>query len=132
MAAAAVESEFAIVDVVGTVAVTATPSESCLDTQRLPMAVVAGDVDVSTVKDEVRLQVMVELPLLPVDRVVARGTVRVESATMRIVLAMTLDAGSWCIGKDLRVVAFIAFDVRVRPEQREAGEAVIEEHIIGP
>lgn len=132
MAAAAVESKFAIMDVVGTVAVSAAPSKLRLDTQRLPMAGFAGEFDVSTVKDEVRLQVMVELPLLPVDRVVAPGTVLVESAAMWIVLAMTLDAGSWRIPENLRFVTVVAARVAVHTEERKARQTVIEEDVVGP
>lgn len=71
MAASAVGSEFAVVNVITAMAASAFRTEACLNTQWLPMTGFAGNVDVRAFQGEFGLCVVIELPLKPVDRVVA-------------------------------------------------------------
>ena len=54
------------------------------------MAVIAADTDVCAVQRESCLHIVIELPLEPVNRVVARSAVVLEATLMRIVLTVTI------------------------------------------
>lgn len=62
MAASAVGAEFAIMNIVGTMAVTTTAFDGPDFIQRHAVTVVTANVDVGTVKGEVGLQIMIEGP----------------------------------------------------------------------
>ena len=71
MAAAAIEPEFAVMNVVGAMTIGTAATDSRLLRHRAPMAAFAGNVPMCTGKDEIGLCIVVELPLRPVDRVMA-------------------------------------------------------------
>ena len=82
MATAAVQAEFAIVIVIGTM--TATAAISCFlhRCQRTAMTVIAGNVDVRAVNSEFGLGVVIEQPQIPGNRVVTGLTVLRELAVV--------------------------------------------------
>lgn len=52
------------------------------------MTAVALHFEMRTLQDKIRLPVVVELPLQPIDRVMAQGTVLRETVRVRIAFAM--------------------------------------------
>jgi len=104
MAAATVGSELAIVDVVGTMTVGAVLAQTRLRSERLAMAAFARDVRVRAVERETRLRVVVELPLLPVDRVMAKEAVLAKPPLVRVIVAVATDAVIRGILEYMRVV----------------------------
>ena len=132
MATAAVGSELTVVDVIGTMTVCAVPAQARLCSERLPMAAFARDVRVSTVEREAGLLVVIEPPLLPIDRVVAECTILAEAPFVRVVLTMATDAVFGGVTKYVRFVTLAAIRLRMFAQQREAGEIVVEEDIILP
>jgi len=101
MTAAAIETEFAVVDVIGAMTVGATAAESRLPGHRAPMAALTGDVPMCAFENEARLRIVIELPLRPVDRVVAQRAVLDEATCVRIDLAVAIDTAFGCVTKDL-------------------------------
>ena len=91
MASAAVETEFAVVHVVGTMTVGASAPQPRLCNQGPPVTAVAWNSKVRALQNEIRLPVVVELPLQPVHGVVAQGTILREAVCMRVAVAMALD-----------------------------------------
>ena len=91
------------------------------------MAAVASDVDVGPVQFEARLNIVIEQPQIPGDRVMAGTAVAVEYSVVRIVFAVTADALGIRIGESLRLVTVQALNVVVLTEQRETGQVVVEE-----
>lgn len=71
MAAATVESEFTVVNIIGAVAVATSLTDARLHFERLPVASLAGNVRVCAIQREICLPVVIETPLQPVNRVVA-------------------------------------------------------------
>jgi hypothetical protein len=68
MAPTAIEAKFAVVNIIGTMAIIAAAAQSHLDVKRLPVAGVAIRVAVRTVQGERRLLVVIEAPPGPIDR----------------------------------------------------------------
>lgn len=132
MAASAVEPELAVMNIVGTMTIAAALAKACLCCERLPVAGFASHLGMSAIENEVGLQVVVELPLLPIDRIVATVAALIEPALVGIIVAMAITAGHWRIGEDFRFVAIVAACLLVCAEQRKACQAMIEEHVIGP
>ena len=91
MTSAAVESEFAIMNIVRLMAVCASASQPRLRNQGPPVTAVAWNLEMSTLQGKVRLPVVVELPLQPVHGVVAQGTILREAIRVRVAVAMALD-----------------------------------------
>ena len=91
MAAAAVEAELAVVNIIGTMAVPAALTKRRLHGERLPVATLTRDVDVGAIEHKPRVPVMIELPLLPVHRVVALRALVSEATAMRVIVAVALD-----------------------------------------
>ena len=71
MTTAAVEAELAVVNVIGAMTIRTAAAEPRLLGHRAPVAAFAGNVPMRTVENEAGLRVVIELPLRPVDRVVA-------------------------------------------------------------
>ena len=80
MAAAAVRSEFSVVYIIGSVAIGAAIAGFLHRCQRGTVAVVTGNVDVSSIEFEACLSIVIEKPQVPGDRVVAGLTVVFEHA----------------------------------------------------
>lgn len=79
MTAATVETELTVMDVIGAMTVGATAAESRLQGHRAPMAALTGDVAMCAIENEAGLGIVIELPLRPVDRVVAQRAIVVEA-----------------------------------------------------
>ena len=132
MATPAVEAEFAVMDIIGAMAIAAAPAEFCMRGERLPVAIVAGHRGVRSEQWKVGLPVVVETPLLPVHRVVTCGAVVFETALVRVVVTVAVDAGGRSVVEDLRLMTVLALRFRMFSQQREPGQAVIEENLLLP
>ena len=88
MAAAAVEAEFTVMNVVRLMTVGTSASQPRLRGERPPVTGVALNFEMSTLQGKVRPPVVVELPLQPVHRVVAQGAVLREAVRVRIAIAV--------------------------------------------
>lgn len=132
MAAATVESELAIVNIIRPVAVAAAIAESQLHLERLAVAALARDSRVRAVQGEAGLLVVVEPPLSPVDRVVAAGAVLAEATVVWIFVAVAAGAIVGCVAEHVRVMALRALELGVRTEQRKLRQAMVEENIVRP
>ena len=132
MASAAVEAEFTIVDVVGTMAVGAAASEPHLSRDRAAVAGLARHVAMRARQLEVGLRVMVELPLQPVHRVVAQSAGIREAAGVRIDFGMTFAAFGRCFFEYVCLVTGVAIGLRVFAEPRESRQIMVEEHVLCP
>ena len=132
MTAATVGSELAIVNVVGTMTVGAVLAQARLRSERFAMTAFARDVRVRTVEREARLRVVVEQPLLPVDRVMAKEAVLAKPPVVRVVVPVAADAVVRGILEYVRVVTLATFRLCVLAQQRKVREIVIEEHIVLP
>lgn len=132
MAAATIGPELAIVLVVIAMTVDASASEPDLVLERPAMAGVAGDVGMSTGQGEFGLAVVVENPLSPVDRVVAKPAGFVEAPVVTVVPSMTADAFGCCVGKNVRVVTAGTLRVPMPAKQGEGRQPVIEKDLVVP
>lgn len=92
MTAATVGPKLAVMDIVGTMTVGAVLAQTRLRSERPAMTAFARDVRVRTVERETRLRVVVEQPLLPVDRVVAKEAFLAKPPLMRVIVAVATDA----------------------------------------
>ena len=86
MATTTVGTEFAIMHVVGTVAVSATAVDAFHFVERYSVTVIASDVDVSPFKRKLRLRVVIERPNGPGNRIVAGIAAIQEIALMRVII----------------------------------------------
>ena len=132
MASATVGSELPIVDIVGTMTIGAVPAEARLRGKRLSVAAVARDRRVCAVKGEAGLRVVVEKPLLPVDRVVAQRAVLTETPLVRVVVAVATDAILRCVLEHVRLVTLATLGFPVFAEQGETSEIVVEKDVVFP
>jgi len=132
MATATVGSELPIVDIVGTMTIGAVPAEARLRRKRLPVAALARDLRVCAVEREAGLRVVIEQPLLPVDRVMAQRAVLAKTPLVGVVLAVAADAVFRSVAEHVRFVTLAALGFRVFAEQREAGEIMVEEDVVLP
>ena len=88
MAPTAIEAEFTVVNIVGTVTIVAAATQLHLDVEWLPMAGFAVDVAMCAVEPEICLRIVIESPTGPVDRRVADGAITRESVSVGIVRLM--------------------------------------------
>ena len=132
MATPAIRAELSVVNIIGAMTVAAAAAKTRHRGKRLPVAVIATNSCVRAVQREIGLHIVIELPLQPVNRVVARGAVVLEATVVRIVLAMTIHTIPRRILEYVRLVTRIAFLAAVLAEQREACQVVIEEHVFRP
>lgn len=109
MATPAIRAELSVMNIICAMTVAAAAAEARHRGKRLAMAAIAADTGVRAVQQELRLQIVIELPLQPVNRVVARGAVVLEATAVRIVFAVTIHTISWCILEYVRLVTRIAF-----------------------
>ena len=82
MATAAVQAEFAIVNVIGAMAVTAAVPRFLHRYQRTAMTVIAGNIDMRAVNGEAGLSVVIKQPQVPGHWVVTGLTVFFELAVV--------------------------------------------------
>ena len=81
--------------------------------KRTTVAVVAGYVDVGAMQLEVCLNIVIEQPQVPRDRVVTRLAVVFERAIVCVVFKMAADTLTIGVGEYLTLVASIAFTIAV-------------------
>jgi hypothetical protein len=132
MTPATVGSELAVMDVIGTMTVGAVLAQARLHSERLSVTALARDIRVRTVKREARLLVVIEQPLLPFDRVVAKRAIFTEAPLVRVVFPVAADTGIRGITEYVRVVTLATFRLCVPAQQRKTCEIVIEEDIVLP
>ncbi len=96
------------------------------------MADNASEARVCPGKRKLRLRVMIELPSLPVSRVVATVAPVAEPATVCIVVNMTCDTGVPGVVKRRGRMTLIAGHVRVRTEQWKTCNVMIEPQLCSP
>ncbi len=128
----AIRSKFAVMDVVQLMTVRAVTTQLRMGSQWSAMAGLAGNLRMRPVQDKARLQVVVEEPLLPVNRVVACRAVRAESAVVRVVCCMAVHALLRCVAEHMRIMAVAAVNVRVLAQERETRQVVVEEYVVLP
>jgi len=116
MAAPAIRAELSVVNIIGAMTVAAAAAETRHRGQRLAMTAFAADTGVRAVQWESRLQIVIELPLQPVNRIVARGAVVLEATVVRIVLAVAIHTIFRRILEYVRLVTRIAFLAAVLAE----------------
>lgn len=109
MAATTIGAELAVMHVVSAMTVAAVVVDGLDFRKRAPVTLGTGDVGVTAHQREIRLNVVVEIPRLPADRVMARVTALVEIAIVVVVLEMARDAGAVGIGERLVFMALAAF-----------------------
>ena len=117
MATATVESEFAVVNVVGPVTISAAVVDGHNVFERAAMTICAGDVRMRAGKREFGLNIVIEHPRVPRHGVVASVTPFVEVLAMCVVLAMARDTVPVRIRERLVGMARIAIVVAMFSEQ---------------
>ncbi len=132
MTPATVEAEFTVVDIVRPVTVGAPAPQPGLRRQGTAVTAGAGDFAMSALQGKVRLPVVVELPLQPVDRVVAQGAVLRQAILVGIGLAMAFHALGRRVAEHMRVMARVALLVRMRAKQWKSRQAMVEEDPVRP
>jgi hypothetical protein len=130
--ATAVESELAIVNVVGSVAASAVPTVALHFVQGGSLTICTVDFVMRTGERKLGLHIVVKQPTIPGDRVVARVTCTRKIAAMRIVISMAAVTRSVSFAECLRFMAFVAFVVGVLAQQRERCQIMIEEDRVLP
>lgn len=92
MAAATVGAEFTVVYIAGAMTIAAGIANTLHRSQRTPVTVVAGNINMGAIQTEARLRVVIEQPQVPCDRVVAGATFIIEAALVSIIFCVTVDA----------------------------------------
>jgi len=132
MATPAIRAELSVVNIIGAMTVAAAAAKTRHRGKRLAMAALAADAGVRAVQWEACLQIVIELPLQPVNRIVARGAVVLEATVVRILLAVAIHTIFGCILEYVRLVTRIAFLAAMLAEQWEACQIVIKKHVFWP
>ena len=112
----AVSTEFSIVHVVASMAFAASDRQLDHVHDGLPMTVIARNRNMRAIELEIRLQVVVEEPDPPIDRIMATLAGVAESAVMGLIFGMAIHAGGLDVFEYLRRVAGIAFFVNMFSE----------------
>ena len=132
MAARAVGSELAVVDIIRFVAIGAVATLLNLRCQWLPVAGFASDALMGSIELESGLCVVIKKCLLPVHRRVAKHASFAEPATMGVVFLVAGNALLRRVSEHVRVMALAALLFVVFAEQRKTGQAMVEEDIVLP
>lgn len=132
MASAAVKPEFAIVHVIGPMTVRTAAAQPGLRCQRSSVTGIAAYLEMCAVQPEGRLTVVIELPLQPVDGVVAQGTVFREAVRVRVFVTVAFSAIHRRVAENMRIVTRVALFVGVRSQEWETCQAMIEEDQVRP
>ena len=132
MATAAIGAEFPVVGIVCPMAVSATATDGCHVFERAAMTGVACNIDMCAVERKVGLQIVIESPDVPADRVVAGLAAVLEVATMRIVLLMAGDAVTISVREFLAAMTCVAFVLEMHAVQRESRQVMVEKHRVLP
>ncbi len=126
MTAATVRSKFTIVYVIRSMAVGAVLADSLDRSEGAAVTVAAGDVNVRTAEFELGAVIVIELPKVPGNRVMAGLTVVLEYVFVRIVVEMAGDTLTVGAGEYLSFVTVLAFDVVMLAKQWETCQVVVE------
>ena len=116
MATPAIRAELSIVNIIGAMTVAAAATQARHRSQRLAMAAIAADPVMGTVQRESRLLIVIELPLQPVNRIVARGAVVLEATVVRVVFSVAFHAIVGRILEYVRLMTRIALLAAVLAE----------------
>jgi hypothetical protein len=140
MTAATVGAEFAVMNIIGTMAAAAASINRFDSVERGSVARIAGNFGVSAFKRKIGLYAVIERPDVPGNRVMAGVAAVIEIASMRVVFAMT----GYAIGFDVRKnpggligaghgsVTISAFVLSMLAQQGKCREVVIEEYGVVP
>lgn len=132
MASPAVGTEFAIVNITGTMAVRAVLAEPGLRSQRLPVTAFTSNIRVRAIEREFCLCVVIKPPLQPLDRDMTLRARFTEASFMRVLVTVAADAVFRGIAEDVRFMTFATLGFRVIAEKRESGQVVIEKYVFLP
>lgn len=100
--------------------------------QRSSVTGVARHVEMCTAQLEVRLTVVIELPLQPVNGVVAQGTVLRKAVCVRVFLTVAFGTLDRCVAENMRIMTCITLFVGMCSQERETRQAVVEEDLVRP
>jgi len=103
-------------NVIGAMTVAATSVDGFDLVQRHSMTVVTADIDMSTLKRDIGLCVVIESPNVPGNGVVACGALFLEVAAMGVVITVTGYAATLFTCECLRSVASLALLITVYAE----------------
>jgi len=92
----------------------------------------ATNTGVRAAEREVGLRIVIELPRLPVRRIVAIGALVTETAVMRIVAGVAGETVGIGVKKCGGGMTLVARDVGVRTHQRKINQIVVEPYFRGP
>ena len=132
MTAATINAEFVVVNIVGTVAAAAAAINKFHFLECAAVAVVAGHFYVRAFQSKIGLHVMVEVPKVPGNWIVAGITTPGETAAMWVILVVAAGALRLHLFVSLRLVTVFTFVVIVRAEQRKRRQVVIKKDRILP
>ena len=116
MTATTVSAEFAIVNIVCSVAAATVAASVAHRAQGPAVTVVASGFDVCTGQREICLLVVIELPGIPVDRVVARAALGGEAPVVRVFIGVAVDAKFGSVTKNVGFVAAFTLGIRMLTE----------------
>jgi len=132
MALSAIRTELAVVYVVVAVTIRTLTSQACLRAERAAVTAFANHRGMRPEKREVGPLVVIEMPLLPVDRVVAGRAGLAESSVMIVIVPVAVDALFGSISEDMGIVTVGALGVGMLSEEGKAGQAVVEKDLVFP
>jgi len=132
VATTTVKSKFAIMNVIGAVAIPTTGTQTFHCRKRASVTVVATHFSVSPFQQEACLRLVIKHPIIPGNRVVARLTIIREHPFVRVILNMTTCACALGIVKNLCLVTGSALELVMFTQQRKQGQAVVEERYSRP
>lgn len=107
-------------------------AEPGLCSQRLPVTAFTANIRVRAVEREIRLCLVIEAPLQPVDRNMTLPARFPEASFVRVTLTVTADAVFLGVLENVRVVASIALLIGMNAEQWESRQIVVEEDVVRP
>lgn len=96
------------------------------------MTAITGHGDVGAGQRECCLDVVIEAPGAPIGRVMAGITLFAEPTAMRIIIAVAIDTVILGITIRRRGMAAVATDVRMRSQEWETRNVVVEAQLVGP
>lgn len=132
MALPAIRTELTVVDIVIAVTIRTLTAQACLRAERAAVTAFAAHPGMRPEQRKVGLLVVIEMPLLPVDRVVAGRAGLAESAVMIVVVPVAVDAQFGCVSEDMRIVTVGALGFGMFAEEGKAGQAVVEKDLVFP
>ena len=128
MATAAVLAEASGVPVFTTMTGNTISGDSQLTLARGCVATGAGKLVVCTAQRKAGLRIVIELPRVPVRRIVASVALAGECAAMRVIVRVAGNTIGTCVVKCRRRMAPITRDFGVRTQQRKTGQVVVEKY----